>query len=105
MAKTASRRREPHTATAHRPDMKRRAPKPLALALAAGLLCSACLGVNSAPEQSSFPAMHAVKDWNVTVTDSRWLNQGIFWLTTPVYAMAAVLDLVIFNSVEFWNEE
>lgn len=79
--------------------------KIVALSVGLGLLASSCLGVNSAPEDRSFPASHALKDWNNSVTESKWANEGLFLVCTPIYAFATLLDLLVLNSIEFWTSE
>jgi len=71
----------------------------LGAALALGLLGSSCLGPNNA-----FDSLH---HWNKHVTDSKWGNEGIFVLLTiiPVYGVAYLGDIIIFNSIEFWGGE
>jgi hypothetical protein len=71
----------------------------LALSLAAATLTSSCLGPNNA-----FNNLH---HWNKTATDSKWGNEVIFLALNiiPVYGLAYLGDIVIFNSVEFWGGE
>jgi Domain of unknown function (DUF3332) len=71
----------------------------LGAALALGLLGSSCLGPNNA-----FDSLH---HWNKGVTDSKWANEGIFVVLTiiPVYGVAYLGDIIIFNSIEFWGGE
>jgi hypothetical protein len=67
----------------------------LATALAA--LCVGCLGRGGLNGQ--------VKEFNLTTVGNRWAREGMFlglqalW----VYRVCSVLDLFIFNSVEFWS--
>ena len=45
--------------------------------------------------------------WNLETAESRWGREGVFlglWITL-VYPICAVLDLLIFNSIEFWTGE
>ena len=72
--------------------------KPIvAVALAASLLFSSCLG--------SFQAFNNLKEWNQGVSDSKWVNNLIFWGLNiiPVYALFFVGDTIIFNVIEFWS--
>ena len=65
--------------------------------LAAALLCSSCLGPNE-----TFNSLH---QWNAKATDSRWANEAIFvgmWII-PVYGICYLGDVVIFNSIKFWE--
>ncbi len=68
----------------------------LAAGLALGLTAS-CLGPNN--------AFNNLNDWNRDVTDSKWLNEGIFLVLhiVPVYGLFYLGDIVIFNSIEFWG--
>jgi hypothetical protein len=48
-----------------------------------------------------------VMKWNLETADSRWGREGIFvglWITL-VYPICSILDLFIFNSIEFWSGE
>ena len=45
--------------------------------------------------------------WNLETVDSRWGREGVFlglWITL-VYPVCFILDLLIFNSIEFWSGE
>ena len=45
--------------------------------------------------------------WNLETVDSRWGREGVFlglWVTL-VYPVCFILDLFIFNSIEFWSGE
>jgi hypothetical protein len=46
-----------------------------------------------------------VKKFNMEATEDRWGREGLFLglYIIPVYEIAALLDLLIFNSVEFWT--
>src|SRR5690606_14748226 len=65
--------------------------------LAGSLLFSSCLG--------SFSAFNNLKDWNQGVTDSKFLDNLIFWGLTivPVYPLFFLGDTLIFNVIEFWS--
>ncbi len=69
----------------------------LGAVLALGLTTTSCLGPNNA-----FENLH---QWNRTVTDSKWANEGIFLVLTilPVYSLFYLADIIIFNSIEFWG--
>jgi hypothetical protein len=48
-----------------------------------------------------------VVKWNLETADSRWGREGVFlglWITL-VYPVCSILDLLIFNSIEFWSGE
>jgi hypothetical protein len=67
----------------------------LALALFASL--TGCMGTGG--------LVGKVRKFNLTATEHRWGREGIFlglnvlW----VYRICAVLDLFVFNSIEFWS--
>jgi hypothetical protein len=66
-------------------------------AIMAAMLCTSCLGPNE-----TFNNLHK---WNDTVTSNRWANEGIFigmWII-PVYGICYLGDVVIFNSIKFWE--
>ncbi len=65
--------------------------------LSLSLLFSSCLG--------SFSAFNNLKDWNQGVSDSRFVNNLIFWGLNiiPVYGLFFVGDALIFNVIEFWS--
>lgn len=65
------------------------------LALAACAFLPGCYGPNNA-----FNNLH---DWNGKVTESKWINEGVFFVLTPVYGLFYFGDVVIFNSMEFWG--
>lgn len=69
----------------------------LAAALAVGLLTTSCFG--------PFNATRRVYHWNDTVTSDKWAEEGLFLLITiiPVYGLAFVGDVLLFNSIEFWG--
>ena len=79
----------------------------VALAITAGLMASSCLGVTTSPETENYKAWHAVKDWNHNATDSKWLNEAIFigCNIIPVYGIAALIDVFILNSIDFWQND
>lgn len=71
----------------------------LGAVLALGLTTTSCLGPNNAWEN--------LHQWNRTVTDSKWANEGIFLVLTiiPVYGLFYLGDIIIFNSLEFWGAD
>jgi hypothetical protein len=71
----------------------------LAAALTLGLFSSSCLGPNNA-----FDGLH---HWNKNVSENKWGNEAIFVAFTiiPVYAIAYLGDILIFNSIEWWGGE
>ncbi len=65
--------------------------------LSASILFSSCLG--------SFSAFNGLRDWNDGLTDSKFLDNLIFWVLNiiPVYGLFFVGDVIIFNVIEFWS--
>lgn len=65
--------------------------------LSTTILFTSCIG--------SFSAFNGLRDWNENVTDSKFGNEVIFlalWIL-PVYGLATLGDLVVFNAIEFWG--
>lgn len=69
-----------------------------ASALTLGLLAPSCLGPNN--------AFNGINNWNATATDQDWLNEVIFLGLNiiPVYALALMGDMLIFNTIGYWGE-
>ena len=63
--------------------------------LAGTLLCSSCIG--------SFGLFNRVLAWNKEVTDNKFINEVLFVVISPAYAVCSFIDLIVFNSVEFWS--
>ncbi|OEF27532.1 DUF3332 domain-containing protein [Vibrio rumoiensis] len=40
---------------------------------------------------------------NLMAVDNRYAREGLFILLSPVYGIASIADLFIFNSIEFWT--
>ena len=65
--------------------------------LSTTILFTSCIG--------SFSAFNGLREWNESVTDSQFGNELIFlalWIV-PVYGLATLGDLVVFNAIEFWG--
>lgn len=75
--------------------MKMKHLKVSALLLAATLLTTSCVG--------SFSLFNRVAKWNSHATGSKFLNEIIFIIISPAYAVCAVADALVFNTVEFWS--
>jgi hypothetical protein len=60
-------------------------------------LFSSCLGPNR--------LWNKLHDWNMSATDQRWANEGIFVVFTviPVYGLCYLADIIVLNSVEWWG--
>ena len=70
--------------------------------LACGLLSSTILFTSCI---GSFSAFNGLREWNEGVTESKFGNELIFlalWIV-PVYGVATLADLIIFNAIEFWD--
>ncbi len=73
-----------------------------ALALAAFLpLTAGCFG--------SFSLVRKVYDFNGDISSDKWVREGAFLLLNipfvPVYSLAAAVDALFLNSIEFWGGE
>ena len=58
---------------------------------------SSCIG--------SFGLTNTVLDWNKRATDNKFVNELIFIVISPAYAVCSVADLFVLNSIEFWTGE
>ena len=68
------------------------------IALALGSMClSSCIG--------SFGLTNKVLDWNKRATDNKFINELIFIVISPAYAVCSTADLLVLNSIEFWTGE
>lgn len=69
----------------------------VAAALAVGM--TSCLGPNK--------TFNDLNDWNDQVTENEWANEAIFigLNIVPAYGLAYLADVVIFNSMEFWDDK
>lgn len=65
--------------------------------LACTILFTSCLG--------SYNAFNNLRGWNQGATDSRFLDNLIFWglWIVPVYELFILGDTLIFNVIEFWS--
>ena len=59
------------------------------------MLMSSCVG--------SFTMFNKLAKWTQRATDSKFLNEIIFILLTPAYAVAGLADVVVLNAIEFWT--
>lgn len=69
----------------------------LCLAMAASILSTSCLG--------SYSAFNGLREWNSEVSDSKFVNNLLFWglWIVPVYEIFIFGDTLIFNTIEFWS--
>ena len=58
---------------------------------------SSCIG--------SFGLTNSVLDWNKRATDNKFVNEIIFVLISPAYAVCSFADVLVLNSIEFWTGE
>ena len=56
---------------------------------------SSCIG--------SFGWTNKVLDWNKGATDNKFINELIFLVISPAYAVCSVADLFVLNTIEFWT--
>ena len=65
--------------------------------LSASILFSSCLG--------SFSAFNGLRDWNEGLTNSKFVDNLVFWALNivPVYGLFMFGDVFIFNVIEFWS--
>ena len=75
--------------------MKKNLTKPVIAVLLGALTFSSCIG--------SFGLTNSVLNWNKRATDTKFVNEIIFVLISPAYAVCAFADLLVLNSIEFWT--
>ena len=75
--------------------MKIKHLKVAALFMAASLITSSCVG--------SFSLFSKLAHWNKGATNSKFLNEIIFLLISPAYAVCGVVDVLVLNTIEFWS--
>lgn len=65
-------------------------------AIAASTLCTSCIG--------SFALTNKLLGWNRQVSN-KFVNELVFFAfwVIPVYEVAALADVVVINSIEFWS--
>ena len=68
-----------------------------AAVLAIGLASSSCLGADH--------LYSSIKNWNAGLSDKDWLNEVVFvgLYILPVYPIALLGDVVIFNTIDYWT--
>ncbi len=69
--------------------------KAIMAALMVGMLCSSCVG--------SFKLFNKMATWNKDATNSKFLNELIYLLISPAYAVCCVVDALVLNTIEFWS--
>lgn len=63
--------------------------------LAATMMFSSCVG--------SFSLFNKFAKWNTHATSEKFLNEIIFIVLSPVYAVCGMADALVFNTIEFWS--
>lgn len=71
-----------------------------ALVSIAGLMIG-CLVLNSCV--GSFGLFNKLASWNKRATKSKFLNEIIFLVISPAYAVCSVVDVLVLNTIEFWS--
>ena len=69
----------------------------ISISLASSILFSGCYG--------SFKLVTSVHGWNGSVTDNKFVHELLFigLNIIPVYGIAAFVDVLIINTIEFWS--
>ncbi|MBO5185893.1 MAG: DUF3332 domain-containing protein [Prevotella sp.] len=62
--------------------------------MAGAVLTSSCIG--------SFPLFNKTLNWNKNLSN-KFVNELVFIVASPVYALFGVADLLVLNSIEFWS--
>lgn len=65
--------------------------------MGAAFMLNSCLG--------SYSAFNNLRSWNQNVSNSKFVNNLLFWgmWIVPVYPLFLVGDSLIFNVIEFWS--
>ena len=75
--------------------MRKFTTKSIIALLAGAMTLSSCIG--------SFGLTNKVLDWNKSLSSCKFLNELVFLLISPAYAVCGVADLFILNTIEFWS--
>ena len=75
--------------------MKRKTIYVAVALMCASTLTSSCVG--------SFSLFNKLVSWNKTATDNKFLNEIIFIVISPAYAVCSMADALVLNSIEFWS--
>lgn len=75
--------------------MKRKTLTVATLLLCATMLTSSCVG--------SFSLFNKLSAWNQDATGNKFLNELIFLVISPAYAVCSVADVLVLNTIEFWS--
>jgi len=66
----------------------------IALVLSSSVLFTSCIG--------SFSLFKKLLSWNQSISD-KFINELIFIVISPAYAIAGAADILVLNSIEFWT--
>lgn len=69
--------------------------KSIMMLIIGACLMNACVG--------SFSLFNKLAKWNKNATNSKFLNELIFILISPAYAVCTVADVFVLNTIEFWS--
>jgi len=75
--------------------MKKLSLKVLTVLIGGSMLASSCLG--------SFALFNKTIEWNKQITGSKFVNNLLYWVLTPVYAIVGAVDGLVLNTIEFWT--
>lgn len=75
--------------------MRMRHLKVAVVLLAGVLLTNSCVG--------SFGLFNKLASWNKSATNEKFLNELIFLIISPAYAVCSVVDALVLNTIEFWS--
>ena len=75
--------------------MFRKSIKLFAFVCIAAITLNSCIG--------SFGLFNKVLSWNKTATNNKFLNELIFILISPAYAVCSLADVLVLNTIEFWS--
>lgn len=63
--------------------------------MACSFFASSCVG--------SFALFNKLASWNKNATNNKFLNEIIFLVISPAYAVCSVADVLVLNTIEFWS--
>ena len=75
--------------------MKKKSFTSVACLLLSGSMLVSCVG--------SFRLFNKLATWNKQATGNKFLNELIFILISPAYAVCGVADVLVLNTIEFWS--
>ncbi|MGN0834839.1 MAG: DUF3332 family protein [Candidatus Spyradosoma sp.] len=76
----------------------------IATAIASALVLSGCLG-DSNKTSDTFVCIKAVYKYNTgEISQNKWVNEILFIIPGGLcYFVGSILDVIIFNSIQFWS--